>query len=176
MLLRTLMLFLPSICFSLKMTTPVIRGSTKPIEFFDPLGFSKRNDKFNVSYFREAELKHGRVAMVSCLVIPVSELQSHVPAIHNFDCLPDYAKLFVVGGIAAAELNLMLRGWKNPMTNSFQVKDDYQPGDFGFNCNYDFSQEKDALLLDKELNNGRLAMFGSLGMIAQELVSGSSIF
>ncbi len=39
-------------------------GSSAPLGFFDPLGFSKKADAATLAKFRESELKHGRVAMV----------------------------------------------------------------------------------------------------------------
>lgn len=39
-------------------------GKTAPIGFFDPFGFSDRASPKSVKLWREAELKHGRVAMV----------------------------------------------------------------------------------------------------------------
>jgi hypothetical protein len=38
-------------------------GSSAPLGFFDPLGFSKTDDATLLKY-RESELKHGRVAML----------------------------------------------------------------------------------------------------------------
>jgi hypothetical protein len=73
----------------------------------------------------------------------------------------------------------MLLGWENPFTNSsnyFLMKSDYQSGDLGFNINKSFLGKDEAFMLDAELNNGRLAMIGSLGMMAQELVSNQPIF
>lgn len=42
-------------------------GSSAPLGFFDPLGFSKGGDAAKLNRYRESELKHGRVAMVSFL-------------------------------------------------------------------------------------------------------------
>ena len=56
------------------------------------------------------------------------------------------------------------------------VKEDYQPGDLGFSLGDDLSSDKGKELLNKELNNGRLAMIASAGMIAQELATKQPIF
>jgi hypothetical protein len=153
---------------------PVIRGVTPPLKFFDPLNFSKNQTRIN--YMREAELKHSRIAMVATTIIPSTELFTHNSAIHEFDNLPYQLQITIITLMFAAEFNSMLKGWKNPYTNSFELKDDYQPGDTGFAFNIDFNINDNAILLDKEINNGRLAMIGASGIIAQELVTGNPIF
>jgi hypothetical protein len=42
-------------------------GITPPVGFFDPLGLSNGKDEKTMRYYRESELKHGRVAMAACL-------------------------------------------------------------------------------------------------------------
>jgi light-harvesting complex I chlorophyll a/b binding protein 4 len=66
----------------------------------------------------------------------------------------------------------MLRGWQNPTKNPFRLNDDYQPGDLGF----DINNSRDLDMINKELNNGRMAMIASLGMMAQELVTDRTLF
>ena len=82
--------------------------------------------------------------------------------------------------VGAGEFVSMLRGWENPFVagspNAFKLKSDYQPGDLGFGLATNMDDEKFIDLSNKELNNGRLAMFGALGMMAQELVTGQPIF
>ena len=47
---------------------------TEPAGFFDPLKLSEGQDAQTLVKFREAELKHGRVAMMAALGFIVSEL------------------------------------------------------------------------------------------------------
>jgi hypothetical protein len=159
--------------------TPVIAGSTKPFENFDPLGFSKEEEKIN--FYREAELKHGRLAMMAAPLIPIVEQQTHRPGIHEFEKLPPSLQIGFVSIMFVSEFSSMIRGWKNPFgltskDNYFKLNSDYQPGDFGFKTISDLDSDKNIELLNKELNNGRLAMIGAAGMIAQELVTGNPLF
>jgi hypothetical protein len=44
-------------------------GSSAPLGFFDPLGFTKGADAATLTKYRESELKHGRTAMVCILIL-----------------------------------------------------------------------------------------------------------
>ena len=74
----------------------------------------------------------------------------------------------------------MIRGYKNPFNDgspaAFKIREDYQPGDLGISINGILSEATFKDMSNKELNNGRLAMFASLGMIAQELVTDKPLF
>merc|ERR1712139_106267 len=48
-------------------------GSTSPMGFFDPLGLSLDLETGKLLFYREAELKHGRVAMLASLGFLVGE-------------------------------------------------------------------------------------------------------
>merc|ERR1719269_270032 len=48
-------------------------GVTAPMGFFDPLGFSTDCSEGKLLFYREVELKHGRVAMLASLGILVGE-------------------------------------------------------------------------------------------------------
>ena len=161
---------------------PIIEGSTKPIENFDPLNLGDSDEK--ILFFREAELKHGRLAMVITTLFPIIESHTHQPAIHEFAHLQNYLQLSLVALMLVSEFSSMTRGWKNPFekdettqtSNYFKLLEHYQPGDLGFELTTDLDSVKGRELLNKELNNGRLAMIAALGMITQELVTEHTIF
>jgi len=158
---------------------PVLVGSTEPIENFDPLNLSDTDEK--LQYFREAELKHGRIAMISGLTIPLIERVTHSPAIYEFDKLPDNIQVLIVSSMFVSEFSSMIYGWKNPFIKNnsnqyFKLKEDYQPGDLRFSLTEELTYEKGITLLNKELNNGRLAMIGSFGIIVQELITNKPLF
>jgi hypothetical protein len=154
-------------------------GNTKPLDFFDPLGFTKNKQQFDLVKLREAELKHGRWGMISAVAIPVTEAVTHQQAIHVLDNANIITLSVFSTLVAASEFQSILLGWENSFTNSskyFEMKKDYQPGDLGFNLKRSFFGKDDTSMLNAEINNGRLAMIASLGMIVQELVTNKPLF
>jgi light-harvesting complex I chlorophyll a/b binding protein 1 len=152
---------------------PVIRGPTAPFEnlkLFDQNIFAKG---LQPSFLREAELKHSRLAMVAAILLPFSEQFSENPGINFFQENPQFteAGLFFM---FISEFSSMIRGWENPLVKTFALKEDYQPGDFELRLGVNESSMNEQM--DKELNNGRLAMIGILGMMVQEVVTQEQLF
>lgn len=150
---------------------PIIRTATAPLKDLDLFSQNVAAKNFQPSFLREAELKHGRIAMVSTILLPLSEYLSDTPGVNFFQ---DHSE-FVILGLSLmfySEFSAMIVGWENPLIKPFSLKEDYQPGDFGLRLGVtDMGTQ-----MDKELNNGRLAMFGILGMLAQELVTHQQLF
>ncbi len=159
-------------------------GTTPPFSYFgdrfDPLGFTKNASVSKFAQFREAELKHGRLAMIATTTIPLLEMMSGEPGINYVSNLPIDKQYSLLALMGAIEFLSMLKGWRNPFVEgpnaAFKLKDEYLPGDLGFGVVDNLSSTEFLDLANKELNNGRLAMLGALGMIGQELVTGSTLF
>jgi len=154
---------------------PVIRPATAPftnVDIFKPDVLVKG---FDLSFLREAELKHGRIAMLATLILPTLEVFTDDLGINQFQNLPGDYQLGICTLMFIGEFASMFRGWENPTKKLFGLKDTYQPGDFGFQL-WKKNDEETNIQMDKELNNGRLAMVGSLGMIVQELVTHQQLF
>lgn len=146
-------------------------GITAPLGFFDPLGFSKGADAKTLAKYRESELKHGRVAMLAVLGYLTAE---------RFHPFYD-GKLSSVGLKAMGEVPVL--GWVQIIafigiieyTQIMAAKSPtYKAGDlYGFNSLY--NDEKDPAWIgfqNRELNNGRAAMFGILGEITHSALTG----
>merc|ERR1712113_291752 len=144
--------------------------------------------------WREAETMHGRVAMLAAIGLLVTEepIEFHPlfeaynkdigPAIRHLDEVRAASPFFfeLLGLlIGSLELNRALQGWKAPGSGvQFQdLNEDYFPGDVGFDPLGLKPADADEFLemSNKELQNGRLAMFGVAGMVAQELVNHRTI-
>jgi light-harvesting complex I chlorophyll a/b binding protein 1 len=176
-----------------RMSAEGLVGSLPPVGFFDPLGLSNGKSAGEIKKIREAELKHGRVSMLAFLGILVGEsfnpfFEGKItgPAIYQFqqaDDLVPYFWTFVLFFIALIEGQNIITGWESPAeTNSrasgvAELKADYVNGDLGFDPLG--LKPTDAAAFDtirtKELQNGRLAMLGVAGIVAQELVTGKGI-
>merc|ERR1719437_210047 len=50
-----------------------LAGITPPLGFFDPAGFTEDASEGKIRFYREVELKHGRVAMLAALGFLVAE-------------------------------------------------------------------------------------------------------
>jgi hypothetical protein len=163
-------------------------GSLPPTSFFDPLGFAQRGISLNeIKRNREAEVMHGRVAMMATVGYFVGEAFQGPfgltgPANDQLGQMPLPALLLFGGLIGAAELNRARIGWVEPdfgnwSSTLWKLRDNYYPGDIGFDPlglkptnPADFSR-----MQTKELQNGRLAMLAVAGMCAQELVNHRTI-
>lgn len=175
-------------------------GVTAPLGYWDPLGVmeqyaddSRLSKKFKKS-IAEAEKKHGRVAMLAFLGIFVGEkfnpFFDHTitgPAIYQWQKMVDYyppAQVGIVWLITMAEYETIMKFWDRPSetlkspTGIASLKEEFAPGDYGFDPLRIKPKQPDALktMINKELNNGRLAMLGVAGIVAQELVTGVSVF
>eukprot|EP00899_Mesostigma_viride_P028639 jgi/Mesvir1/8960/Mv19767-RA.1 len=163
----------------------LIGGGPRPDDEFDPLGLSQGKSKNQMYLWREAELTHGRVAMLATVGFLVQERWCPFfggkitgPAITHFQQVPSPFWQILTLAIAIAESYRLQKGWVNPSYGLYQLRDDYYPGDLGYDpLGIRPTNPTDlANMQTKELNNGRLAMIGIAGMVAQELVSGTKIF
>jgi len=168
----------------------LLAGITR-LGYFDPLGFSTDISGGKLLFYREVELKHGRVAMLASLGMVVGEVYHPLfggdidaPAIFAFQQTP--LQTFwpaVVAAIAIPEIFSVFSfenpAKQNPLTAEYwKMKDDHEPGDLGFDpLGLKPKDPKELLAMqNKELNNGRLAMIAAAGMVAQELATGSTLF
>lgn len=169
-------------CESLVNVKPVIKtfkyvGSTSPIQNFDMLNILKNKSENRVKFTREAELQHCRAAMMATAIIPFLEhmdKDDSMLGINYLSSLDAYHQAPFWLGMASYEAIRMGRGWVNPFTtnSTFNLCEEYQPGNLG---NYNMDNIDDDLL-NKELNNGRLAMIAFFGILGQELATGQTVF
>ena len=163
-----------------------------PFGFFDPLGITVKQGNQDVTegkvrYFREVEVKHGRVAMLAAVGFLVGEKfhplfggDIDVPSYIAFQATP--LQSFwpsVVATIGVFEFFSIAQ-----IDGGFEIKDTFpsgekrEAGDFMFDPLGLKPKDPAALksMQEKEINNGRLAMIGIAGMVAQEVVSGGKLF
>mmetsp|Transcript_28476 Transcript_28476/g.46230 ORF Transcript_28476/g.46230 Transcript_28476/m.46230 type:complete len:231 (+) Transcript_28476:73-765(+) len=165
---------------------------------FDPLNFSSSSPE-QLTYYREAEMKHARLAMLAAIGWPSSELfdqpitkfidaqwsldlspllnsNDRVPSLLNGG-LDNISPIFwgVCLGLSAA---IDLRGvqnarYKTEFSDKDGMNNTYLPGDFGFDPLglYPSDEEGQKRMQLCEIKHGRLAMIAVTGFAFQEYVS-----
>jgi len=140
---------------------------------FDPLGISDTPDK--LAWFREAEVRHARLAMLAALGWPISELtnfgglltsEGRAPAVLNggLDAVSSVYWAGVVGLAIFAETKAL--------DKQFGKKDNYLPGMLGFDpLGMDADWTRNA-----EITNGRVAMLAITAYAYEEALTRSPIF
>jgi len=169
----------------------IVAGITEPLGFFDPVGFATDATPGKLLFYREVELKHGRVGMLAALGFLVGE-QFHplfggdidVPSYMAFQQTP--LETFwpaVVFAIAIPEIYSVFTFQNAGETadepgETWAMRLDHTPGDIGFDPLGLKPEDPKELteIQNKELNNGRLGMIAAAGMIAQEIASGEKLF
>merc|ERR1712087_397854 len=164
------------------MARPVaLDGSLAGDVGFDPLGFAKNSD--DLMKFREAEIKHARLAMLAAAGWPLSELfdakiagalgmtplvdaNDRVPSLLNGGLGKVSPIYWAVTLAAAAAIDLY-------GSKVASQKPGYPPGDYGldFFGLYPKDEEGQKWFQTAELKNGRLAMIAITAFAVQEFVS-----
>ena len=151
----------------------VYKGDIKPTGYFDPLELTTKLPSSAIKYVRESELQHGRVAMGAFLGLLGLDLVQDKLAINFLYDLSWEEQIPFWMSVGAFEFARMGAGWKNCFVEPnayFKLEDHYQPGNvFKMDVN-NITEER----FNSELSNGRLAMLGTLGYIAQEYVTGQA--
>merc|ERR1719445_776094 len=168
-----------------------VPGVLPPVGFFDPLGFAERANDATFLRYREAEVTHGRVAMLATVGFLVGEkvegssflfdASIKGPAITHLSQVPPLFWGLLTIFIGASELYRAKVAFVNPAYvptgQQGLMREDHYPGDIGFDpLNL---KPKDPIefenMATKELQHGRLAMLAAVGFMAQELVDGRGI-
>jgi len=154
---------------------PIPFTATRTSKNFDPVGFTERAPEW-LLWFRESELKHGRIAMLATVGMVVPEFVRIPGAQFSFEAIPRvldaHDKL--------PESMIQIFGWISFLEacswaalanmNVF----DRQPGNFGFDPLglYPTDPVKQKEMELSELKNGRLAMIAIGGMVHGAIVTG----
>ena len=161
-------------------------GMSGPLGFFDPLDFCGDASEGKVRFYREVELKHGRVAMLAAFGFPIAEqfhpLFGGTVDTNSFSAFQQTPlQTFwpaVVFAISLVEVFSVIPAFENPNVEGWAIRSDHVSGDYGFDplgLKPDDATEL-AEMQTKELNNGRLAMIAIAGMVVQEAVTGGKLF
>jgi hypothetical protein len=161
---------------ALDATSPFVDdfGATAPHGYWDPIGLTTDGDRENFDHLREVELRHGRVSMLAISGWLVTAAGARLPgmqdtpfgfkAIYELDGL-----LWEVRGTLPLTLGSVwfLTFFMADLEGTAEFPGDYRNGvvDFGWDMQSDeWKRSKRAI----ELNNGRGAMIGILGIMVHE--------
>ena len=158
-------------------------GGTAPLKNFDPLGLANIGSDETLAWFRAAELKHSRVAMLATTGYLVQAAGIHFPGMLSSDisfeslstmkpfdawaAVPDAGKAQILATIFIAELATESKDVHYTKGGPLPTIV-FPPIDFS-GVNAETLKTKQ----NRELNNGRLAMISIMSFIAANNIPGS---
>ena len=162
-------------------------GAQPPLGFFDPLGLLDSADQERFDRLRYVEIKHGRISQLAFLGQITTRSGTHLPgnidyAGHSFDSypnglaalfgpdsVPDRGTVQIVCFIGLLEFFVMkdIPGTGNEFVGDF--RNGLDGGVYWGKLDDETKLKKRAI----ELNNGRAAMMGILGLMMHEQLGGS---
>merc|ERR1719446_1736469 len=108
----------------LKASAESLPGALAPVGFFDPLGLAEKATDATLMRYREAELAHGRIAMLAVIGFFVGEkvegssflfdASISGPAITHITQVPDGFWAVILAFIGGAEAARAEEGWVDP--------------------------------------------------------------
>lgn len=156
-------------------------GVQEPLGLWDPMGMLNGADEERFERLRYVEIKHGRISMLAFLGQIVTRAGIHLPGSINyagdsFDSFPNGVAALVgpnsiptaglvqlIAFVGLLECSVMrdIEGTGNEFVGDF--RNGYI--DFGWD---EFDEEEKLFKRGVELNNGRAAMMGILGLMVHE--------
>ena len=158
-------------------------GAQPPLGFFDPLGLVADGDQAKFDRLRYVEIKHGRICMLGVVGYLVNKAGIYFPG----DISYDGTKFADLGSGWAASAAVPVAGALQVfafvgLLETLVMKDitggefvgDFRNGymDFGWDS---FSEEKKLQKRAIELNQGRAAMMGLLGLMVHDALGNVDI-
>eukprot|EP00567_Pseudictyota_dubia_P017399 CAMPEP_0197447688 /NCGR_PEP_ID=MMETSP1175-20131217/14277_1 /TAXON_ID=1003142 /ORGANISM="Triceratium dubium, Strain CCMP147" /LENGTH=213 /DNA_ID=CAMNT_0042979127 /DNA_START=25 /DNA_END=666 /DNA_ORIENTATION=- len=159
-------------------------GAQPPLGFFDPLGLVADGNEQKFARLRFVEIKHGRIAMLAFLgnILPRAGVHfggdlsyghpfdsypNGLAAIYGENAIPQAGWLQIVAFIGWLELFVMKDSANGAEPGEFIG--DFRNGPTGIDFGWDmFNDEQKYQKRAIELNNGRAAMMGILGLTVHE--------
>jgi len=157
-------------------------GVQPPTGFWDPMGLLNDVDQKRFDRLRYVEIKHGRIAQLAFLGNIITRAGVHLPGDIDYsgtsfdsipngwaaiDAVPEAGRAQILLFITFLELSVM-----KDVTGKAEFPGDFRNGalDFGWDT---FTDEQKLQKRAIELNNGRAAMMGILGLMIHEQLGGS---
>ena len=149
-------------------------GAASPeLGCWDPLGYVTNGDRARFDRLRYVELKHGRVAQLAAWGYATTWSGARFPGCESFPA--GHEAVLKIDKVELLLPILLITGF---LELTWKQKEGSFPGDFSatmFPVGFGPYARNEADMIDlrtKELNNGRAAMMGILGMMVHEQLDG----